>query len=63
MEVTEGNIRVTQTPCITIGDVSLGALISQRKDLVIGRAIMALVKKVGEQRETIIALREQLDES
>lgn len=57
-ETQEGNVRVSQQPVIRIGDVAL----EDCKPYAIRREILALVKKIGEQRDEIMRLRRELDE-
>lgn len=57
-ETQEGNVRVSQQPVIRIGDVAL----EDCNPYAIRREILALVKKIGEQRDEIMRLRRELDE-
>ena len=56
MEIIEGDIRVTQVPSILIGDKPLGKCAIGE----VAVAILALVKRVGTQRDEIEWLKKEL---
>lgn len=55
IEYTEGNIRVTQTPFITINDKPLQAC----GNAAIEQAFLRLLRKIEDQRKQIEALRHE----
>jgi hypothetical protein len=55
MEIREGNVSVEQVPSLKIND----KLLQECELSVVKKEILALVKKVGEQRKRIIELEEK----
>lgn len=57
MEITEGNIRVTQVPSVTIGDLAL----QDCSSIMIKQTILKLLRKIEQQRGELGVLKIQVD--